>query len=79
MEEADWVALEPGALRLVAVGVGQPGIPMPLKAAVQGRACQVWDGGLERVKAVVERQSVWRRKATMTASSSIDSTVDLGS
>src|SRR5918997_6745895 len=29
---------------------------MPLKAAVQGRACQVWDGGLERVEAVVERQ-----------------------
>src|SRR5919107_5713206 len=29
---------------------------MPLKAAVQGRACQVWDGGLKRVEAVVERQ-----------------------
>src|SRR5688500_16687205 len=29
---------------------------MPLKAAVQGRACQVWDGGLERVEAVVQRQ-----------------------
>ena len=29
---------------------------MPLEAAVQGGACQVWDGGLERVEAVVERQ-----------------------
>src|SRR5215207_5376753 len=29
---------------------------MPLKAAVQGRACQVWDGRLERIEAVVERQ-----------------------
>jgi len=29
---------------------------MPLEAAVQGRACQVWDGGLERVEAVVEWQ-----------------------
>jgi hypothetical protein len=27
---------------------------MPLKAAVQGRACR--DGGLERVEAVVQRQ-----------------------
>src|SRR5215207_5513213 len=29
---------------------------MPLEAAVQGRACQVWNGGLQRVEAVVERQ-----------------------
>src|SRR5215218_8244986 len=29
---------------------------MPLETAVQGRACQVWDGWLERVEAVVERQ-----------------------
>jgi hypothetical protein len=56
VEEADWIALEPGALRLAAVRVGQPADPMPLKAAVQGRACQVRDGGLERVEAVVKRQ-----------------------
>jgi hypothetical protein len=31
---------------------------MPLKAAVQGRACQVWDGGLERVEAVVWGQKL---------------------
>ena len=50
---------------------------MALQAAVQGRACQVWDRGLQGIEAVVQRQQGVRRRATMTASSSIDSTVDL--
>ena len=56
MEEADRVALEPGALRLAAVRIGQPADPVALEAAVQGRAGKVGDGGLERVEAVVQRQ-----------------------
>ena len=36
VEEADRVALEPGALRLVAVRVGQPADAVALQAAVQG-------------------------------------------
>ena len=36
VEEADWVALEPGALRLVVLHLRQPADPMPLEAAVQG-------------------------------------------
>ena len=37
------------------------------------------DRRLERVETIVERQRVCRRKATTTASSSIDSTVDRAS
>jgi hypothetical protein len=35
VEEADRVALEPGALRLVTVGVGQPADAVALEAAMQ--------------------------------------------
>ncbi len=34
---------------------------------------------LESVEAIIQRKRVWRRNATMTASSSLDSTVDFGS
>src|SRR5215207_9018973 len=56
MEEADWVTFEPLLFRLVAFDLGQSANPMPLKAAVQGRARQVRDGRLKRIKAVIERQ-----------------------
>jgi hypothetical protein len=56
VEEADRVALEPGALRLVPVRLGQPADAVALEAAVQARAGEVWDGGLKGVEAVVERQ-----------------------
>jgi hypothetical protein len=50
---------------------------VPLQATVERRARQMRDGGLERVEAVVQRQQRMTREATITASSSIDSTVDL--
>src|SRR5215207_2418354 len=56
VEEADWVTFEPLLFRLVAFDLGQSANPMPLKAAVQGRARQVRDGRLKRIKAVIKRQ-----------------------
>ena len=56
VEVADRVGLEAGALGLVALGVGQPSDAVALEAAVQARAPQVRDGGLEGVEAVVQRQ-----------------------
>ena len=56
VEEADRVVLEPGALRLVAVGIGQAGDAMTLKAAMQRRSRQMRDCRLKRVETVVERQ-----------------------
>jgi len=56
VEVADWVRLELLLCRLVAGHVGQPADAVALKAAMQGRARQVWDGGLQRVEAVIERQ-----------------------
>jgi hypothetical protein len=56
VEEADRVGLEALAGGLVALGLGQAGDAVALEAAVERRARQVWDGGLERVEAVIERQ-----------------------
>jgi hypothetical protein len=56
VEVADRVGLEAGALGLVAFGVRQPGDAVALQAAVQARAPQVRDGGLEGVEAVIQRQ-----------------------
>jgi len=56
VEEADRVALELGPPRLVALCVGQPRDAVALQAPVQAGAGQVRDRGLERVKAVVQRQ-----------------------
>jgi hypothetical protein len=43
---ADRVALELGAPRLVAIGLRQAGDAVALETAMQGGACQVWDGRL---------------------------------
>ena len=79
VEEVDRVGFEPFLRRPVALDIRQAPDAMALQAAVQGRACQVWDGGLKGVEAVVSGSSVWRRKATTIASSAGDSTVDLAS
>ena len=56
MEEADRVCLERFLGRLVAFGIRQPADAVALIAAVQGRARQVRDGGLQGIKTIVERQ-----------------------
>jgi hypothetical protein len=47
VEEADRVALEPRALRLVPVRLGQPADAVALEAAMQARAGEVRNGGLK--------------------------------
>ena len=49
VEEANRVALEPGARRLVPIGVRQPADAVALQAAMQARAGEVRKGGLQRV------------------------------
>src|SRR5262249_49687295 len=70
--------LAPG--RGFAFDLREPGGAMALQTAMQRRARQVRNGRLRSVEAVVERRqvSLCLRKATTTASSSTDKTVDLG-
>jgi hypothetical protein len=56
MEVADRVALELLLGGRVAGHLGQAADPMALQTAMQGRARQVRDGGLEGVEAIVQRQ-----------------------
>ena len=56
VELSDRIGLEARTLGFVAIHVGQPADAVALKAAVQRRAGQVRKGGLERVKAIVQRQ-----------------------
>jgi hypothetical protein len=79
VEVAERIALELALVGLIAFDLRQAADAVALKAAVQRRARQVRDRGLERIKAVVERQERVARKATTTASSATDRTVDLGS
>jgi hypothetical protein len=53
---ADWVGLEALLLRLVALHRRQAADAVPLQAAVQRRARQMRDAGLEGVEAVIQRQ-----------------------
>jgi hypothetical protein len=72
MKIADRICLERFLGRLVAFGIRQPADAVALIAAVQGRTRQVRDGGLQGIE-------VCLRKATATASSSMDKTVERGS
>ena len=56
VEVAERVGLELALARSSALELGQTGDAMPLKAAVQGRPCQVRDGGLKGIQAVIQRQ-----------------------
>lgn len=56
MEVAERIGLEARPLGFVAVDLRQSADPMALQAAMQRRAGQVRDRGLERVEAVVQRQ-----------------------
>jgi hypothetical protein len=56
MEIADRIGLELALGRRFAFDLRQPRDPMTLKATMQRRARQMRDGGLKRIKAVVERQ-----------------------
>jgi hypothetical protein len=56
MEIADRIGLELTLGRSLAFDLRQPGDPMALKAAMQRRARQMRDRGLQGIKAVVERQ-----------------------
>ncbi len=55
MEVADRVRLELLAPGPVAINVGKPGDVVALQAAMQRRAGQLRDHGLQRIKAIVER------------------------
>ena len=56
MEEADRVALELLALRLVAFHVRQSRDAMSLQAPMQRRTRQMWDGRLQSIETIVQRQ-----------------------
>lgn len=56
MKEAYGVALELRPLRLVALIIRQARDAMPLQASMQRRSGQVGDGGLQRIKTVIQRQ-----------------------
>ena len=56
VEVAERVGLELALARSGALKFGQTGDAMPLQTAVQRRPCQVRDGGLKGIQAVVERQ-----------------------
>jgi hypothetical protein len=72
VEIADRVALELLPVGLVAVHVRQPADPMPLQTATQRRPRQMRDRRLQSLETIVQGSNVWRRKATMIASPSID-------
>jgi hypothetical protein len=57
-EEANRITLERLLGRLVAVDLRQAAVPMPLEAAIGGRAGQVLEGRLQRPEAIVERQEL---------------------
>ena len=79
MKIADRIGLELALGRSFAFDLRQARDPMALEAAMQRRARQVRDGRLQSVKAIIERQQRMPSKATTTASSSTDRTVDRGS
>ncbi|AOX18764.1 hypothetical protein A0U89_15790 (plasmid) [Kozakia baliensis] len=56
MKEPDQVAFEALSFWLGSLHVRKPGYPVTLKAAMQGRACQMRNAGLQRIKAVIQRQ-----------------------
>ena len=55
VEEADRIGLEL-ALGGFALDLRQPGDSMTLEATMKGRARQMWNGRLQSVEAIVERQ-----------------------
>lgn len=56
MEEPDRLAFETLSLGLVSLDVRQPGYPVTLKAAMQGRTCQMGNAGLQGIKVVIQRK-----------------------
>ena len=56
MGDANRVSLEGLLAGFVAADLRQPADPVALQTALQPRAGQVRDGGLERIEAIVERQ-----------------------
>jgi hypothetical protein len=56
VEVADRVGLELALYALAVLDVRKPRDAVPLQAAVQGRASQVWDRRLKSIQAVIERQ-----------------------
>jgi hypothetical protein len=55
-EAAERAGFELAPVRLVAVGLGQAGDAVALKAAMQRRSRQVRVRGLERIETIIERQ-----------------------
>ena len=78
MEAPGWITFELPASRLVPFDIRQAQDAMPLKAALQRRTgAGIVDCGAQRQSS--SGSSVWRRKATIVASSASVRTVDRGS
>jgi hypothetical protein len=56
VEEADRIGLELALGRSFALDLRQPRDSMTLEATMKGRARQMWNGRLQSVEAIVERQ-----------------------
>ena len=56
VKKADGIAFEALASGLVSLDVRQPGYPVTLKAAMQGRTCQMRNASLQGIKAVIQRK-----------------------
>src|SRR4051794_26308220 len=79
VEEADRIRLELFLCRLVAFDLSKTADPMPLQTTMHDERVRCGIVGWSAYKQSSSGRSVCRRKPTMTASSSIDSTVDRGS
>ena len=55
VKKAYGIAFEALSFGLVSFDVRQPGYPVALKAAMQSRACQMGDAGLQGIKTVIQR------------------------
>ncbi len=56
VKKADGSAFETLSFGLVSRDIRKPGYPVALKAAMQSRACQMRDAGLQGIKTVIQRQ-----------------------
>ena len=56
VKKADGIAFETLSSGLVSLDIRKPGYSVALQAAMQGRACQMGNAGLQGIKAVIQRQ-----------------------
>jgi len=56
VKKTDGIAFKTLSFGLVSLDIRKPGYPVTLKAAMQGRTCQMRNAGLQGIKAVIQRQ-----------------------